>query len=65
MRDLEHILVLLGCAFLGALYGVMRAYARVLAFRTRRELRDLRAWQSELEMCAHDVRTHRTKKSRD
>lgn len=65
MRELEHILVALGCAILGALYGVLRTYARVLAFRTRREARELRAWQSELEMCAHNVRIQRRKKSRD
>ncbi len=61
MRDWEHIIVLLGCALLGALYGVLRAYARVLAFRARRESRELRLWQSELEMCAHDVRTQSKK----
>ena len=65
MDDRRLCLVVLGTAIIGALYGVLRAYARVLVRRIRREERGLRQWQSELEMCAYNVRTQSKKKSRD
>ena len=65
MDDSRLCLVTLGIAILGALYGLVRAYTAYLVRRIRREERELRRWQCELEMCAHDVRTRRKKKSRD
>lgn len=65
MGDRRLCLVVLGMAILGALFGILRAYATYLVRRVRREECGLRQWQSELEMCAHNVRTQRLKKSRD
>lgn len=65
MNDRRLCLVVLGAAVFGALYGVIRAYTAYLVRRIRREKRGLRQWQAELEKCAHDVRVHRKKNSRD
>lgn len=65
MDDRQLCLVLLGTVMLGALYGVLRAYAAYLVRMIRHEERGLRQWQSEVEMCAHDVRTQKSKNSRD
>ena len=65
MDDKKLCLVTLGAGILGALYGLLRAYSLYLVRKARAESRELRRWQSELEMCAHDVRTQRRKKSRD
>ena len=65
MDDRRLGLVVLGLAFLGALYGLLRAYSACLAHRIRAESRELRRWQAELEMCAHDVRTRGGRKFRD
>ena len=65
MDDRRLCLVVIGTAVLGALYGLVRAYSVYLVRMIRREKHELRLWQCELEMCAHDVRTLRKKKSRD
>lgn len=65
MDDKELCLVWLGTAILGSLFGVLRAYTAYLVRMIRREKRGLRQWQSELEMCSHDVRTQGKKKYRD
>lgn len=65
MDDKRLCLVTLGMALLGALYGIIRAYSAYLVHRVRAESRELRRWQVELEMCAHNVRTRHNKKSRD
>ena len=65
MDDRRLCLVVIGAAILGALYGLVRSYSAYLVHRIRRESRELRRWQAELELCAHDVRTQRMKKSRD
>ena len=65
MDDKMMCLVVIGTALLGALYGLVRAYAVYLVRSIRREERELRLWQAELEMCAHNVRTQRRKKSSD
>lgn len=65
MDDMRLCLVTLGMAILGTLYGFVRAYTAYLVRRVRRESRELRRWQTELELCAHDVRTQMEKKSRE
>jgi len=65
MDDKRLCLVVLGTAILGALYGLVRAYTVYIVRKIRREERALRKWQTELEMCAHDVRAQTRKKSRD
>lgn len=65
MDDRRLCLVTLGMAMLGALYGLVRAYTAYIVRKIRREEHELRRWQTELEMCAHDVRTRASKKSRD
>lgn len=58
-------LVVLGTAILGALYGLLRSYSAYIVRMVRAESRELRRWQCELEMCAHDVRAQTRKKYRD
>lgn len=65
MDDKRMCLVVIGTSLLGALYGLVRAYTAYIVRKIRREERELRQWQTELEMCAHDVRTQGKKKSRD
>lgn len=65
MYDSKLCLVTLGAVILGALYGLVRSYSAYLVRKISRESRELRRWQAELELCAHDVRTQRKKKSRD
>ena len=61
MDDRRLCLVTLGATILGALFGFLRAYTAYIERKIRRETRGLRQWQSELEMCAHDVRADKEK----
>ena len=65
MDDKRLCLLTLGMAILGALYGLVRSYSAYLVRSIRSEERELRRWQTELEMCAHDVRARASKKYRD
>lgn len=65
MDDRLLCLIILGTAILGALFGLLRAYTAYLLRLIRREERELRRWQAELELCAHDVRAQGRKKYRD